>query len=95
MSSPLLLSRREISLFIAVSALALGISGSDADPAPPESAPEAPRPSVEQRETGVKTESSGRDEKTAGPTQAAGERRETAQRDELLILLLQILRSSK
>ena len=95
MSWPLLPSRLVISLFIAASALTLGIAGSGDQSLPPESAPEAPRPSVEQRETGVKNESSGRDEKTAGPTQAAGERRETAQRDELLILLLQILRSSK
>ena len=95
MSWHLLLCRQVISLLIAASALTQAIAGSGDPSAAPESAPEARRPSVEQREVSVKNESSRRDEETAGPTKATGERQEAAQRDELLILLLQILRSSK
>ena len=94
MSRPQLLSRLVIGLFIAANALTRGIAGSAEPSAPPEPRPEAQQPLPEQRDAGVDSEPAKDSEKAGGQTKE-GDRQETAQRDELLILLLQILRSSK
>jgi len=94
MSRPQLLSRLVIGLFIAANALAQGIAGSAEPSAPPEPRPEAQPSPPEQRDAGVDSEPIKDSEKTGGQTKE-GDRQETAQRDELLILLLQILRSSR
>ena len=94
MSRPQLLSRLVIGLFIAANALTRGIAGSAEPSAPPEPRPEAQPSPPEQRDVGVDSEPIKDSEKAGGQTKE-GDRQETAQRDELLILLLQILRSSK
>jgi len=73
------------------------MAGNGEHPAPPEPPPEAPQPSVEKRQAGVESESAGYDEESAGSTTSTkgGDHQKTDQRDELLILLLHILRSSK
>ncbi len=97
MSWPQQLSRLAIGLLIAICGVGPAMTDSAEESAPPEPPPEAPQPSVEKRQAGVEGESAGYDEETAGPTKSTkgGDHQETDQRDELLILLLQILRSSK
>ena len=97
MSWPQLLPRLIIGLFIATCGMGLVMAGSGGQSLPPEPPPEASQPSAEQSESSVENKSAKHGEEAAGPSPKAKKDvpQETAQRDELLILLLQILRSSK
>ena len=97
MSWPQLLSRLVIGLFIATGGVGRVMAGHGDQSVPPEPPPEAPQPSAEQGESSVENKSAEHGKETASPTSEAkkDDHQETAQRDELLILLLQILRSSK
>ena len=97
MSRPQLLSRLAIGLLIAACGLARGMADSGDEAVTKEAPDGAPQPSIEMREAGDESKSVEHSEEASNSTQAAkrGDHQEADQRDALLILLLEILRSSK
>ena len=96
MSWPQLLSRLAIGLLI-VGGLAHGMAESTDEAVPKEPPDSISLPSIEESEAGNQSQSGERNEEASSSTQATkgGDHQEIDQRDALLILLLEILRSSK
>jgi hypothetical protein len=93
--SRIFLSRLAIGLFIAVSVVHQGIAGSDQKTDSSESDDGASKPPIEKREAGVVNQSVGRNALGSTRKTKDDDLLEKNRRGDLLILILQILRSPK